>query len=316
MELRQLRYFVVICEEGSLTRAGARMHIAQQSLSQSVAVLEAELGVPLLERGSFGVRTTAAGRILYEKATALLRDADAAARAVQRAADLDSGRVRMRYGLDSEHIVDRLLAGVRGELPHVAITGWTSSDSANLAALRAGEADLAVAWAVEGRAGDLHTTTVAHEHCWAAVPDTHHLAVSDVVPVEALAGLSLVMFPREAAPFVWDHITSHFTADGRLPPRIAQTPVSGQSGMVDEAAATGAVAPVSRSLVPSLRRPGMHFVPFRPELAVPVDLVWRAGLPAAAAAVVTAVEGLVLRDLREGAGDHRLAVAGASPQRR
>ncbi len=308
MELRQLRYFVVICEEGSLTRAGARMHIAQQSLSQTVAALEAELGVPLLERGSFGVRTTAAGRILREKASTLLRDADAVARAVQRAADLGSGRVRMRYGLDSEHIVDRLLAGIRAELPLLTITGWTGSDSANLSALRAGEADLVVAWAVEGHVGDLRTTTVAYESCWAAVPDTHPLAANDVILVEAMAGLPLVMFPREAAPFVWDHITTHFAADGRLPPRIAQTPVSGQSGMVDEAAAAGVVAPVSQSLVPSLQRPGMRFVPFQPELAVPVHLVWRAGLPAAAAAVVTAAEGLALR---EGAGDHRIAVAGA-----
>ena len=290
MELRQLRYFVVICEEGSLTRAGARMHLAQQSLSQTVAALEAELGVQLLDRGSFGVRTTTAGRVLCERATALLQDADAAARAVQQAAGTGSGRVRMRYGLDSEHIVERLLAAVRAELPHLAISGWTGPDSSNLAALRAGDTDLVVAWAVEGHVGDLRTTTVAHEHCWAAVPADHALADRAAVPVEALAGLPLVMFPREAAPFVWDHITAHFAADGRLPPRIAETPVSGQGGMVDDAAATGSVAPVSRSMIPSLRRPGMRFVPFVPDLAVPVDLVWRAGLSAAGARIVAIAE--------------------------
>ncbi len=274
MELRQLRSFVVICEEGSLTRAGARMHIAQQSLSQTVAALEAELGVRLLDRGSFGVRTTAAGRVLHEKGSALLGDADAAARAAQQAAGLGSGRVRMRHGLDSEHIVDALLAHVRATLPQLAISGWTGPDSTNLAALRAGETDLAVAWAVDGHVGDLRTTTVAHEHCWAAVPHGHPLTGGEAVPVAAMAGTALVMFPRDAAPFVWDHIAAHFAADGRLPPHITQTPVSGQGGMVDEAVATGAVAPVSRSPVPSLRRPGVRFVPFHPELAVPVHLVW------------------------------------------
>jgi DNA-binding transcriptional LysR family regulator len=288
VELRQLRYFTVICEEGSLTRAGARLHIAQQSLSQTVAALESELGVPLLQRGSFGVRATAAGRVLRDRSTALLRDADAAARAVQQAAGLGSGHVRIRYGLDSEHIVDRLLPRIRAGVPDVEITGWTGSDSDNLRALRAGDADLALAWAVDGHVGDLHTATVAHEHCWAAVPTAHPLACRDAVPVEALAGQPLVMFPREAAPWVFDHITGHFTAAGRLSPRIRQTPVSGQSGMVDAASAAGVVTPVSRSLVASLERPGTTMLPFDPELVVPLHLVWRHGLSPGAAAVVDA----------------------------
>lgn len=286
VELRQLRYYAVICEEGSLTRAGRRLHVAQQSLSQTVAGLEAELGVTLLDRGAFGVRTTAAGRVLHERATALLRDADAAARATQHAAGLGSGHVRMRYGLDAEHLVNPLLAAVRERLPHVSITGWTGTDADNLQALRAGGADLVVAWAVDGHAGDLHTVTIAHERCCAAVPQDHPLADRSAIPVDALAGLALVMFPRDAAPWVWDHITGHLAADGRLPPRITQTPVSGQGGTVDEAARSGAVTTVSHSLIASLARPGMRFVPFVPDLTVPLHLVWRAGLSPAGAQVV------------------------------
>ncbi len=296
MELRQLRYFAVICEEGSLTRAGARLHVAQQSLSQTVVALESELGVRLLDRGSFGVRTTPAGRVLRERAVALLRDADAAARAAQHAAGRAAGRVRIRYGLDSEHLVDGLLGRIRTALPDVEITGWTGSDSDNLRALRAGETDLVLAWAVGGHVGDLHTATVAAEDCWAAVPDDHHLAGRAAVPVEALAGQPLVMFPRAAAPWVWDHIAGHFTADGRVPPRITQTAVSGQSGMLDTASAAGVLTPVSRSLVPALDRPGTRFLPFEPPLTVPAELVWRARPQPATTAVIRAAVALAAHD--------------------
>ena len=293
MELRQLRYFVVICEEGSLTRAAARLHVAQQSLSQVVAVLETELGVPLLERGSFGVRTTAGGRILHATASALLRDADAAARAVRQAAAVGSGHVVMRFGLDCEHLVEPLLTRIRSQLPHLAISGWTGPDSDNVHTVRAGEVDFALAWAVEGHAGDLHTLAVAEETCWAAVPDGHSLASLEAIPVQAMAGLPLVMFPRGAAPWAWDHIAGHFSAEGRLPPRITEAPVSGQAGLVAEAVATGAVAPVSLSLLPSLGRAGIQFRPFTPRLAVPLYLAWRTGLSAAGAAVVAAAENAV-----------------------
>lgn len=289
VELRQLRYFVAICEEGSLTRAGARLHVAQQSLSQTVTALEAELGVRLLDRGSFGARTTPAGRVLRERAAALLRDADAAARATREAAGDVSGLVRIRYGLDSEHLVDTLLPGVRSRLPGVSLRGWTGPDSDNLTALRAGDADLVLAWAVAGHVGDLHTATLAHEHCWAALPDTHPLATRDTLPVDALAGRPLVLFPREAAPWVWDHIAGHFQADGRLSPRITETAVSGQSGMLEHALTAGALAPVSRSLISALRQPGVRFIPFEPPLTVPVHLTWRADSTPATAAVVDAL---------------------------
>src|SRR5262249_30363610 len=63
MELRHLRYFVAVAEEGSLTNAAERrLHTAQPSLSRQIRDLELEVGVPLLERGARGISLTAAGR--------------------------------------------------------------------------------------------------------------------------------------------------------------------------------------------------------------------------------------------------------------
>src|ERR1700760_299014 len=90
MELRQLRYLVALAEELNFTRAAAREHVAQPALSQQIRRLEAELGIPLVERttrrgaltGGGGVRValTEAGEIVVagaRRGLAELRPAEA-----------------------------------------------------------------------------------------------------------------------------------------------------------------------------------------------------------------------------------------------
>ncbi len=78
----QLQYFVTVAEEGQMTRAARRLHLAQPALSQAIAQLEAELGLELLTRHARGVTLTAAGEIFLAKArVALAADIDAAATA-------------------------------------------------------------------------------------------------------------------------------------------------------------------------------------------------------------------------------------------
>ena len=89
-ELRQLRYFVMIAEEGQITRAANRLHIAQPALSQAIAQLEARLGVALFVRHARGMTLTPAGEAFLDAArTALtaLEEADRAARSHTPACD-------------------------------------------------------------------------------------------------------------------------------------------------------------------------------------------------------------------------------------
>jgi DNA-binding transcriptional LysR family regulator len=75
-DLRQLRYFVTVAEEGQMVRAAHRLQLAQPALSQAIGRLESQLGVHLLERHARGVRLTAAGQAFLEKARAALAAAD------------------------------------------------------------------------------------------------------------------------------------------------------------------------------------------------------------------------------------------------
>ena len=90
MELRHLRYFVAVAEEGSLTNAAARrLHTAQPSLSRQIRDLELEVGVKLLERGARGIELTAAGRTFLDHARLALLQVEAAGEAARRAAQSD-----------------------------------------------------------------------------------------------------------------------------------------------------------------------------------------------------------------------------------
>jgi DNA-binding transcriptional LysR family regulator len=107
----QLRCFVTVAEEGQITRAAARLRMAQPAVSQAVALLEAELGLELLRRHPRGVTLTPAGEAFLEKArAAVAAEADAAesVRALGRAAEgtIEFGFVGTPPGLDSPRVLE------------------------------------------------------------------------------------------------------------------------------------------------------------------------------------------------------------------
>jgi len=92
MELRHLKYFVAVAEELNFTRAAARLHTSQPSLSQQIRQLEAELGITLLERSRQYVALTSAGRIYLREAKDILARIEHAGRLAKQAADGRAGR--------------------------------------------------------------------------------------------------------------------------------------------------------------------------------------------------------------------------------
>lgn len=93
MELRQFKYYVVIVDCGSLSRASQQLYVAQSALSKQMTELESELGTQLLMRGRTGVTMTEAGKVFYEYAQGITKQVQDAKAAVHAAADSVVGTV-------------------------------------------------------------------------------------------------------------------------------------------------------------------------------------------------------------------------------
>src|SRR5579863_5296347 len=97
MELRHLRYFVAVAEEGHVTRAAERLGIQQPPLSQQIQALERELDTQLFHRKPRGVELTPAGRAFFDEAKAILARVGDAVTAAQRAARGEVGRIGLGF---------------------------------------------------------------------------------------------------------------------------------------------------------------------------------------------------------------------------
>ena len=121
--LTQLRYLVTVAEEGQMTRAARKLHLAQPALSQAIAQLESELGVELLHRNPRGVTPTEAGDAFLAKARTALAATEDAALTAQSFARADSGELRFGFlGLPPFDKAPQLFASFNDAHPHAQLS--------------------------------------------------------------------------------------------------------------------------------------------------------------------------------------------------
>ncbi len=95
MDFKQLRYFVAVVEEGTISAAAKKLFLTQPPLSTQIRLLEDELGCSLFQRGQRQITLTGAGKLLYEKATILLEMRQNARQEVTELAGAEAGTVRI-----------------------------------------------------------------------------------------------------------------------------------------------------------------------------------------------------------------------------
>ncbi|MFD3746922.1 LysR family transcriptional regulator [Nocardia sp. NPDC058633] len=147
MELRQLRYFVTVVDEGGFTRAAERLHLTQPGLSTQIRQLERELGQPLLDRGARSVTLTEIGAAVLVHARAALAATNRIEETVQEFTGLLRGQVRlgMISGAASEVFdVAGVLADFHHDHPHVGISLTEDTAERMVAALAHDELDIAL----------------------------------------------------------------------------------------------------------------------------------------------------------------------------
>ena len=192
MELRHLRYFVAVVDEGSVTLAATRLHTSQPSLSRQIKELEGEVGVRLLTRSVRGVTLTPAGQAFLEHARLSLSQATAAVNAAHLA--VKTHRAVFRVGFLTGQEMDWMAETIRmlhDELPNIEVT-VSSQDSPSLAAgLRKGDIDLAFMRREEGFE-DLQFKFVTREQLVVVMPSDHPLAARDLLHGDELIGQTFI----------------------------------------------------------------------------------------------------------------------------
>ena len=188
MELRHLRYFVAVVEEGSLTTAAElRLHTSQPSLSRQIRDLEYQVGAQLLSRSVHGVELTAAGKAFLDHARLALAQVDAAVEAARRAAQ--PAKKTFAIGFQTGHEMNWLPQAMhllRDELKSIQVT--VSSDySPDLAeALVRGRLDVAFMRAEPGY--DLGYEVVDQEPLIVLMPSDHRLTARETIHPREFVG--------------------------------------------------------------------------------------------------------------------------------
>jgi LysR family transcriptional regulator, hca operon transcriptional activator len=199
MELRHLRYFVAVVEEGSLTTAAERrLHTSQPSLSRQIRDLEYQVGADLLSRSVHGVELTAAGKAFLDHARLALMQVDAAVEAARKAAQ--PTRKTFAIGFQTGHEMNwlpRVMHVLRDELKNiqVAISSDYSPDLAE--ALVRGRLDLAFLRVEAGYNLEYHV--VDREPLIVLMPSDHRLTAREAVRPQDFVGEIFIGGSNKAA---------------------------------------------------------------------------------------------------------------------
>ena len=227
MELRHLRYFVAVAEAQNITRAAAALHVSQPPLSRQIRDLEAELGVPLFQRGGKSVRLTEAGRMFVPEALAVLQRAEAAVQSVKAAAGGDRGEVQVGYAPSlSIELLPAALRRFQETAPGVKIVLHDLSTGEMLAGLRERRLQVALMARVSPAAlrGLLFAEVLRYPVCVAAAPGPSRgvgAGAEAGIRLSELAGERLIAYSRADYPEYHDWLETLFSGM-RRPPVIVE----------------------------------------------------------------------------------------------
>lgn len=203
MELRHLRYFLAVAEEGHFSRAAQRLHIVQSALSMQIRALEEELGGPLFVRTSRRVELTEAGMLLRAEAQRTLDQAAHAQRVVQSSIRGEMGCVRIGFAGNAV-FSGKLMADVRAfhaAYPDAEVVLRELAPHLQVEAIEAGQLDIGYAPSHGGQSTDasLCFERIGTWRLMLAMPDDHPLANEATLRVSMLGADPLIVYAAHGA---------------------------------------------------------------------------------------------------------------------
>jgi DNA-binding transcriptional LysR family regulator len=228
MELRHLRYFIAVAEEGHITRAAERLGIQQPPLSLQIKALERELDVQLFRRQPRGVELTDAGTAFLERARVILDEVDRAFASTRRTARGEQGRVVVGFTASAPFhpFVPRVIRTFREMYPLVALTLEESGSSELVQGLHNEQIDAAFIRSPVADVVGLVVRPLLEEEMVLAFPAGHPLATAShadeaTIPLSALANETFILYKRPGGPGLYDTIITACRGAG-FSPRVGQ----------------------------------------------------------------------------------------------
>ena len=216
MELRHLRYFVVVAEEEHFGRAADRLHVVQPAITRQVRQLEEEIGYSLFDRLKRGVRLTEAGRSFLEESRQLLSELERGVDRTRLVAQGKVGRLRIGFAEPATYSgeLPRILRDFRSSWPDVRLELFPSSSILASEQLREQKVDVAFVYILPTNLPELKYRKVTVDRWVLALPRAHRLVKSKRVTLRDLNGEPFVWFPRAVAPLLYDRVLSACHAAG------------------------------------------------------------------------------------------------------
>ena len=207
MDLRQIRYFVAVARERNFTRAAQQLNIAQPPLSRQIQLLEEELGVALINRKSRPLKLTDAGRLFYEQSLQVLGRVDQM-RAATRRVGLNQNSV-FSIGFVASTLyggLPMLVRKLRQHAPELDIQRIELVSVQQIPALKEGRIDIGFG-RLRHNDPNVEGIVLREERLAVAVPKGTPLAEETApLPLSALAGQKLIVYPKEPRPSYADHV--------------------------------------------------------------------------------------------------------------
>ncbi|WP_432695261.1 LysR family transcriptional regulator [Marinobacterium sp. YM272] len=276
MEFRQLQYFIAVVEEGSVTGASRRVHVAQPALTRQIKLLEDSLGTQLFTRHAQGMQLTITGRALYEDAQELLERRE---QVMARLSAIGNGRSgKLSLGITVTHLwvplVAQLLGEYRERYEGVAFEVFPLLSGPQMDRLQKATLDAGILYLGDETPTGISTTLLHVDSLILAVPEASHLATTPPTCLTDLSNEPFVWGTRSVSPGYFDRLTAHFNRYN-FTPRVMQYGADNIVGLSMVAAGLGiTIVPASAN---TTLIPGVRFIRLAEldECEMPLGLAWR-----------------------------------------
>jgi len=217
MDLRRLRYFVVVAEELNFSRAAERLHMAQPPLSSQIKQLENELGVRLFDRTGRGVLLTDAGRVLLEEARRVFMRLEQTTLMVKRVGSGEVGRLSLGFVPSTANgILLPILHEFHKSFPDVEVFLHETNPDEVVRLLHSRQIDVGFLY-LPFEDGALDFRPVSRESLVVALPKTHPLADEQEVDLRTLADEPFILPRRHHVAGLYGRVTEVCRQTGFTP---------------------------------------------------------------------------------------------------